>query len=582
MNYQVRANDKRIRSIGKSFADYCAAVDDEATQALLRADVRQISKDLPRSFENVGLEPAIRNATARYLEAQHHLKRVLLSYVVRHARFELEVPPSVYVQGMNFMAAMLLVRVNFIEEDAFWLLCFILEDILDPAFFSDSPTNFLGYHATAWLLKGLAHKACRWTKWMGPEKFDTVLRMLFEKWLFCVFVNWLPVAVLNDVWGDIVDTGSTRTLFGWTLGLLKYSELTVMEQSPLLNMNEELDVYQAIVRVTTQLDNHDLLRTCVDYATSDLPSMDNLHSKLARGKQYIADDSSSDSNLHTLHTLAKITKFDAVEISQLEAEFGRLTDDNGSRQSAEHVVETGAIRGVTNEQFYDVVREVSPKFPMSIVDKLFKLLDEFGPAGTLTFRELLYGMSILSLGTLDDKFKLAFDLFDTGSRGSLSLKEMQKFCSLLFFLDENDRGGSVSDSEAEPQRSSFSSSFVVAGGLSPRRRKRGARTKKHKSLSRAFLSRLMMAAEGPHTGYRAPRGRPTIIIRYHGFLQVARSEPRLIDVFPWCLPRRPEDVLIRLVPQVPIPVWSTSLWCQALKSVCSVIKKCFRGAFSRS
>ena len=45
---------------------------------------------------------------------------------------------------MNFIAAMLILATGD-EECAFWLLMFILEDVLDPHFFATDPV-LLGYH----------------------------------------------------------------------------------------------------------------------------------------------------------------------------------------------------------------------------------------------------------------------------------------------------------------------------------------------------------------------------------------------------------------------------------------------------
>ena len=58
--------------------------------------------------------------------------------------FQLRSLPSGYYQGMNFIAAMLILATGD-EECAFWLLMFILEDVLDPHFFATDPV-LLGYH----------------------------------------------------------------------------------------------------------------------------------------------------------------------------------------------------------------------------------------------------------------------------------------------------------------------------------------------------------------------------------------------------------------------------------------------------
>merc|ERR550534_1778041 len=120
---------------------------------------------------------------------------------------------------------MLLVRVDFCESDAFWLLCFVLEDVLDPHFFSTAPVVFLGYQATAVYLKKLTMRTCRWSERIGHDEFEAVLDMVLSKWLISLFVNSLPLRVLDILWRELMITGSLRTLFGWTVGLLDYAEL---------------------------------------------------------------------------------------------------------------------------------------------------------------------------------------------------------------------------------------------------------------------------------------------------------------------------------------------------------------------
>lgn len=74
------------------------------------------------------------------------------------------------------------------------------------------------------------------------------------------------------------------------------------------------------------------------------------------------------------------------------------------------------------EMFSEVVGRVVPDFPHELRARLFRKLDAFG-VGRLAFTELACGMSALSLGTMDEKLRVCFDLFDSEGRCALTLKE---------------------------------------------------------------------------------------------------------------------------------------------------------------
>ena len=55
-----------------------------------------------------------------------------------------------FVQGMNFITALLLACMS--EEDAFWVLCTIVEDLRDPDFYSRPPAAMNGFVAESSVL----------------------------------------------------------------------------------------------------------------------------------------------------------------------------------------------------------------------------------------------------------------------------------------------------------------------------------------------------------------------------------------------------------------------------------------------
>merc|ERR1719203_586272 len=115
-----------------------------------------------------------------------------------------------------------------------------------------------------------------------------------------------------------------------------------------------------------------------------------------------------------------------VELQCLQAPNGQngRTKQNGrdSRSTEE---------GLSLEAFTEVVQRTVPEFPPDLCGRLFRKLDVFG-VGKLAFAELACGMSALSLGTMDEKLQVCFDLFDSEGQRALTLKDLCDLCTVLF------------------------------------------------------------------------------------------------------------------------------------------------------
>merc|ERR1719469_1053356 len=92
---------------------------------------------------------------------------------------------------------------------------------------------------------------------------------------------------------------------------------------------------------------------------------------------------------------------------------------------------TGIAEGLSLSAFTEAVHRVVPEFPSDLCGRLFGKLDAFG-VGRLAFAELACGMSALSLGTMDEKLQVCFDLFDSEGQRALTLKDLCDLCTVLF------------------------------------------------------------------------------------------------------------------------------------------------------
>jgi hypothetical protein len=84
------------------------------------------------------------------------LRRVLRAYALHN-------PEVGYCQSLNFVAGMMLLFLQ--EEDAFWLLATIIENLLPPEYYTKS---MLGAYVDQWMKEGPAHRRYCPHPWAGP------------------------------------------------------------------------------------------------------------------------------------------------------------------------------------------------------------------------------------------------------------------------------------------------------------------------------------------------------------------------------------------------------------------------------
>eukprot|EP00435_Cladocopium_sp_Y103_P018874 s2105_g4.t1 len=262
-----------------------------------------------------------------------------------------------------------------------------------------------------------------------------------------------------------------------------------------------------------------------------------------------------------LMTLAQRTHFSVEEIERLRKEVSDMR--RNPRQPAK----------VDLDSFKELVKRAVPEFPTDLCGRLFQKLDCFR-VGRLSFVELACGMSALSLGTMDEKLQVCFDMFDSEGRRALSLSDVNDLCSTLFRValssgmghkqastDEvvnalSKRSFRLEESGDSPIAATFagerSSSFnavtppprrleINADG-SPRVMERSSmplrrqvpKNRSNEDPSRSMLLRLLAAAK-----VRTPGG--PWLVAFEDFCNAARMEPALLCLFSWCLPRPPQS-----------------------------------------
>ncbi len=177
------------------------------------------------------------------------LKRVLESIAWLY-------PTIGYCQGMGTIAATLLLFLE--EEDAFWLMSTIIEDILPPSYYSQT---LLGVQADMKVLKQLISTYL-------PEidaqfnRHDIELSLICINWFLTIFSNVIHIKVLLRIW-DLFFYDGSIVLFQITLALLKLNE------AELLAADNSSQIFTQLNDIPAELNDVDLLiETCIRVGSS--------------------------------------------------------------------------------------------------------------------------------------------------------------------------------------------------------------------------------------------------------------------------------------------------------------------------
>jgi TBC1 domain family member 2B len=215
--YLINLRIRRVKEkLGRDYYQKCC--NEVTLECKLKPSIKQIELDLLRTlpnnkhFENIDSIGVTR------------LRRVLTCYSVHN--------PSVgYCQGMNRLAAVALLFMP--EEDAFWCLMTIVENIMPPDYFT--PT-LLGAHVDQYVLKDLlAEKLPNLLAHL--EKHDIELSLF--SWFLTCFVDNIPSRIYLRIWDVFLYEGN-KVLFRFALAFLKYHAESILELNDSVAINHFL------------------------------------------------------------------------------------------------------------------------------------------------------------------------------------------------------------------------------------------------------------------------------------------------------------------------------------------------------
>ncbi|XP_049934841.1 uncharacterized protein LOC116256970 isoform X3 [Nymphaea colorata] len=264
------AAKKRSMAPETYYADLIKAVTDKVTPATL-----QIDHDLPRTFPS---HPWLDTP-----EGHASLRRVLVGYSFRDSDVG-------YCQGLNYVAALLLLVMK-TEEDAFWMLATLLENVLVNDCYTD---NLSGCHVEQRVFKDLLSKKCpRIATHLEAMGFDVSL--VATEWFLCLFSKSLPSETTMRVW-DVLFNEGVNVLFRVALAIFK------MKEEELLSVNHVGDVISILHTTAHHLFDPDELLTV---AFDKIGSMTTNTITKQRKKQEPAVMAELDQTLRRLNSLKK-------------------------------------------------------------------------------------------------------------------------------------------------------------------------------------------------------------------------------------------------------------------------------------
>ncbi|XP_050661789.1 small G protein signaling modulator 3 isoform X2 [Macaca thibetana thibetana] len=155
-------------------------------------------------------------------------------------------PEIGYCQGTGMVAACLLLFLE--EEDAFWMMCAIIEDLLPASYFS---TTLLGVQTDQRVLRHLIVQYLpRLDKLL--QEHDIELSLITLHWFLTAFASVVDIKLLLRIW-DLFFYEGSRVLFQLTLGMLH------LKEEELIQSENSASIFNTLSDIPSQMEDAELL-----------------------------------------------------------------------------------------------------------------------------------------------------------------------------------------------------------------------------------------------------------------------------------------------------------------------------------
>ncbi|MXQ92429.1 hypothetical protein E5288_WYG001109 [Bos mutus] len=155
-------------------------------------------------------------------------------------------PEIGYCQGTGMVAACLLLFLE--EDDAFWMMCAIIEDLLPASYFS---TTLLGVQTDQRVLR---HLIVQYLPRLDRllQEHDIELSLITLHWFLTAFASVVHIRLLLRLW-DLFFYEGSLVLFQATLGMLR------LKEDELIQSENSASIFNTLSDIPSQLEDADLL-----------------------------------------------------------------------------------------------------------------------------------------------------------------------------------------------------------------------------------------------------------------------------------------------------------------------------------
>lgn len=386
-------------------------------QSPSKADDAQIDADVSRS----GASP----------QSQSALRRVLKAYSVRNKI-------AGYCQGMNLVATTLLKHMPD-EEDAFWTLAVVVENMLLPDFYATKPA-LMGFHVDNAVLMDLVQVKmgsvlCASLQRSLADDLESLVSFLSPQWLMSLFVGALPEEAVERVWDAFFHEGAVA-LFRCALALVAIFV-------PLIQTADAGDAMLVVKEAAGRVDPGLLMETMF-VALGDMPTLAELDVLRGHHRQTLYAQSFANTKRGFIQSLQGARKFGVRHLRVVEDCCRALvqhraavaspilsssgddldTADGGGATDARGADESMANLGLDLPVFRRLLEELADADPVfrflggaEASEPLFRLFNVAG-TGVLSMSELICGLTLCVEGSAEAKLDLCFQAFAHDRDGS--------------------------------------------------------------------------------------------------------------------------------------------------------------------
>lgn len=166
-------------------------------------------------------------------------------------------PDIGYCQGTSMIAASLLLFLE--EEDTFWMMCTIVEDILPASYYS---STLAGVQADQRVLRALV-TACLPDLDAVLREHDIELSLITLHWFLTLFASVVHTRVLLRIW-DLLFYDGSIVLFQVLLGMLHTKE------AELCSLENSAQIFNALADIPGEMGDMGLLLEASERASADV------------------------------------------------------------------------------------------------------------------------------------------------------------------------------------------------------------------------------------------------------------------------------------------------------------------------